>query len=626
MLLKKEVTTIPEGSPILDESIEKRVTIPNGRPAGNGFTTNNMERVPTSVPLQVEINGLRESGLSSPLTPDLRSLASSALPTPREQSSNNSTCTILPKGDLIPDSSEQLNLNGSSSVRMTSKKEDGVPLSNVLSGIPLSRKDIEVSKRRQVADKISRFKDQGSISYLVPQCESLTPIQLAIMTRTMKDSLPNNMRKYVFGEDEPPKKVLKTLPSIGDVDEMTDLSDMEMEEPENILQSSVRWAPEKVRYGGADARLVAELEDRYSHMQDLVTLERSLPQTEFEAKEDECARTRALVSRAPRKIFHHQFSLMSNQKGSVDYSQMQPSTSKDSDWHDPRTHPRITLSEVHPIERRMQAYTTLLSLVPSCTIRKSFDSSPWLNMREIEEEKQRNGWRRCAVRERRRMRIEERNQNKGNDSSDYEDTDQSDDDCMPKAPPLPKPKYERKEDKRRRRGRPPKDREGKDPPMGLTKIGRRHSMPTSARQSRQYDIDEYLPDFGTAHLPQKFDYKEIAIPNWHNIVDEGTVVEKDPSSENCEFCHVDLLLTIAQKHHFQEFEERQRFKIVQAHRDKAARDKREDRELSVVGSDPPSGQHTPQPVTIPPFDPKAPVLPAQKVSCAIPYSPRHFLV
>lgn len=53
-------------------------------------------------------------------------------------------------------------------------------------------------------------------------------MQLAILARSMKDVIPSTMGKYVFNDDEPPKKVLRTAPPPAVIDEdLTDLSDLE---------------------------------------------------------------------------------------------------------------------------------------------------------------------------------------------------------------------------------------------------------------------------------------------------------------------------------------------------------------------------------------------------------------
>lgn len=620
MLLKDDSQSFPNGSPSLDDiSLLKTAVVINGTfPINNGHG-HHEERIPTSVPLQVEVNGFRE-GVPSKLTSSPQTgrnsliSSSSSLPTPLLELGVASDSS-LPTGDVIP-KHESLGLGNTGSINIPSS--DDASLKNNNCSASQSQKDCDKRseerplKRKTVMERISQVQSCGKIKFLVPQCEGLSASQLSTLARKMKGAdsgLPKFIRNQVFEEQDMSNLSRISESTPGDFDEKTDISDIETDFTESLSTKTVQWTSKKLRFESNDIRIRNELESKYALLE---TLQQRQADSRLylvfeEQNEDSCARSRAVSCPERRQLIRHTFG--SSSREPVDYAQMQPSTSKDTS-RDLQWYKSLEYSEDAPVDRRMQSYMHLLSMVPSAVLRKRVDRSIWLNDHELNEERQRNGWNRTAERERRKQR--ERASAAGDDSSDYQDTDESDDEYVPKTLPISRPsgyKYKRK------RGRPPK--EGRDPPTPLAKIGRRHSVANSSR-SRQYEVDEYLPECGTAHLPQKIDYKEIIIPNWH---EHGESYEETADPSVCQSCSSDLLLAVAQSHHIQEFHEKRRF---QAYRDRAARDKAE-RENSVMGSDPPSGQHTPQPVIVPPFDPKSIVpLATWRSSEAKPYSPRTF--
>lgn len=212
MLLKDELSTAPVGSPVLeDNSVEKHASIHNGKGDTNGYTRTSTrnEHVPTSVPLKVEVNGFREVCIILLLlysyayfqaNPDplLSSLASTCLPTPLGQGSNNSSISSSMKGDLPSFSGSKSVMKGIISillcdlyvflklqllvemlivqinqVRVIYHPQCSFFFFSLCSFICFSshsaKKEAEVTKRKVIAEKIAKIKDLKQLSCLVPQ-------------------------------------------------------------------------------------------------------------------------------------------------------------------------------------------------------------------------------------------------------------------------------------------------------------------------------------------------------------------------------------------------------------------------------------------------------------------------
>uniref|UniRef100_A0A1I7XTU5 HUN domain-containing protein n=1 Tax=Heterorhabditis bacteriophora TaxID=37862 RepID=A0A1I7XTU5_HETBA len=332
-MLLKDSTSFPNGSPLLGnlpsekDDLNRKSNgvskLPNGSTDCSGLISD------VQKPLYVQINGFNKS---LPLDSPQSHVVSPTLPILNSSVSHLSPC--LPRNLSLSletnfNDVTSKNIPGTSSTSISpmslsnSKNSCGAPGPSGIrpllnSGPPRSqnsnpRRDIEVTKRRTITDKINRCKEQKCFDFIIPQCEAQSSTQLAMIVRRYKkcnnEDMPKLIRKYVYDEDEIDKKAsLAAEAPAGQYDDLTDMSDVETDN-RRIEVGALRWNEEKVRHGAFDIRTSRVLEDKLKQLKNL----------EEEVGSD--------VAR-------------------VDYSQMKPSTSTDMfSLADPRINAQISFIE-----------------------------------------------------------------------------------------------------------------------------------------------------------------------------------------------------------------------------------------------------------------------------------------
>lgn len=157
------------------------------------------------------------------------------------------------------------------------------PPSSLASPSGSVRKDHEMTRRRALVDRISKSRGPEYI-HLLPQAEGLSHTQTSILLRKNRgvltsEDMPYSMQKLIdcgaapdrtkelFAEkikDANRKRLLHA-----DIDELTDVSDIEEEKDPNVdsegrksPKNQSRWAPKRMRFSGMLARSETLLEEK----------------------------------------------------------------------------------------------------------------------------------------------------------------------------------------------------------------------------------------------------------------------------------------------------------------------------------------------------------------------------
>ncbi|KAK6029205.1 hypothetical protein OSTOST_04687 [Ostertagia ostertagi] len=241
-------------------------------------------------PLHVQVNGfgkapsqsISSSTLSTPLqpSPSLITLQEGCISA--ASSSQSSQTLVSPTPAPSP--------NSGSKAQPTSSKPPGTVGTPVLaysfrSSLPTpsqaSRREVEVTRRKTVVDKIVKGKERNAFKFFVFGFESQTPTQLAMAARRLKsvaeEKLPRHVLTRVYGEEESrnaKKRATQSLlmrqsrpSSYLDGDDSTDLSDIEVKEKVDTIAS--KWGQVKASVSSAMAKNAVEIESSIRHVCDL---------------------------------------------------------------------------------------------------------------------------------------------------------------------------------------------------------------------------------------------------------------------------------------------------------------------------------------------------------------------
>uniref|UniRef100_A0A7I4Y8L1 ANK_REP_REGION domain-containing protein n=1 Tax=Haemonchus contortus TaxID=6289 RepID=A0A7I4Y8L1_HAECO len=349
-------------------------------------------------PLHVQVNGFGKgpsqhvpsSSLSTPLQPSpspvtLQEGCNSAA------SSSQSYKTIA-SPTPVPSPSSGSKLQPS----LPKPQGDAGPSSSLSTSSQATRREVEVTRRKTVVDKIVKGKERNAFKFFVHGFESQTPTQLAMAARRLKnvaeEKLPRHVLTRVYGEEETrtsKKRSTQTLlmrqnrpSSLMEGDDSTDLSDVEVKEKFDSV--ALKWGHFKASVSSAMARNAVEIESGSRHVEDLdgyLCVDEQVPSCSSEVDSQSCSRIRPVDVRyclRRRQRYTYQFR-------SESVFQQYPAFSTCSPFS-------LDLDQVScPPLRYIEAYARIISMVPPFAIRSRIDLPIWLNRDPISEER-----RRCA--------------------------------------------------------------------------------------------------------------------------------------------------------------------------------------------------------------------------------------
>ncbi|GMS89067.1 hypothetical protein PENTCL1PPCAC_11242 [Pristionchus entomophagus] len=439
----------------------------------------------------------------------------------------------------------------------------------------------EVLKRRNIVEKIELLNTSGNkIESFIAQMESSTPNQISQNVRRYarkeNPNLPEKIKNFILeGNDSPvtsnkiKNDVQTNKPRTEDPGDETDYEDLDEVRPSasSCDPSTSQWLIERAEFVAMDTMIGEAIDSTHKEIlkltKDLEALESNGGERkekgeiageggEMVEEEGRCARLIPWDNKKRRKLMRMDEYLLNEL----------PSTSKNNAIFTP---PGFTQHALQYLHRS--------SVMASFHIRKNKSKSIWQNIRELEEEKSRNGVKKKEERDRREKRKMERaeKEEEYDDKSDeYEETDE-DDDEVPVANNLKKTNGAPKEKKRKRdterktsRREINKTRRSSDcPPHGMSRLSS-----VTSRPSMDGDAIDYLtPAFNhttwldqfRSQMPTNFTYQKIPVPECRRVEIED--VELDPNEDLSEFTTENMRMTMAIAHHALEHEERIRFQI-----------------------------------------------------------------
>ncbi|KAL6728816.1 hypothetical protein Aduo_010551 [Ancylostoma duodenale] len=305
-----------------------------------------------------------------------------------------------------------------------------------------SRREVEVTRRKTVVDKINKGREHNAFTFFVSGFESQTPTQLAMAARRMKSTaeerMPRHMVTRVYGEEE--AKVVKKrsaqtqlprprpiVPS-QEYDDSTDLSDVEVKE--KVETVTVKYGQMKATMSYKMAGNSVQVENISRQVEDLdgfLCVDGQVPSCSTELNPQSCARIRPIDVRytlTRRTRYSHQF-----RPGSTDAGLNQANPFESTGFC------ALNMAQVTcaPL-RYAEAFARMASMNPAFAIRSRIDVPFWLNREAIVIER-----RRCApmqfddaeeiergqsVSKSKRMRLSARSSVSSTDSSSMEESEE----------------------------------------------------------------------------------------------------------------------------------------------------------------------------------------------------------
>ncbi|GMT18715.1 hypothetical protein PFISCL1PPCAC_10012, partial [Pristionchus fissidentatus] len=433
----------------------------------------------------------------------------------------------------------------------------------------------EAMKRKDVVVKLEKMKEQGKLDLFITQLEATTPNQIALSVRRHAKnatSMPGAIKSLILdGMDASPPSLAprgressknEAVKKKGDDDEepteYDDLNEIDMAAPSS---SSPQWLMEQAKLIAVDTRLGYAIADNEEKMRNLEKKLRELETADRESldsmiessssgmgeEEGGCARLIAWTRRERRPLMRRDEYLLNEV----------PSTSREGR---DLTHPPCFVDQSNQ-------YLHRLAVMSGMHIRKNKKKSIWLNTREMEEEKARNGMRKKEEKEKREKKKMERAVKEEVDeekSDSYEDTDDDDDDEKIPVAATPEPSKKNGTTKERERKRPKKV----DRKRSRRSVETSYYQPLSIRKiSARRGSQDVRLDFDILHMPTRLPdlspgavYQEIEVPPFkiRRVAPEPNPQEQDFE----EFGTKNLMARIARQHHALEFEEKQRFSAM----------------------------------------------------------------
>ncbi|KAJ1349518.1 hypothetical protein KIN20_005100 [Parelaphostrongylus tenuis] len=299
-----------------------------------------------------------------------------------------------------------------------------------------SRREVEVTRRKTVVDKIVKGKEANAFKFFVSGFESQTPTQLAVAARRLKstaeDKMPRHMVTRVYGEEE--TRIVKRRseqPQLAqpnknlneEYDDSTDLSDVEVKE--KVDSVAVKWNQVKVEVSTEMAKNAVQVENAVRHIEDLdgyLCADEQEPSCSSHV--ETCARIRPLNVRYTRSCRTRYCFQLRSQNCRLSET---PYSSSGSCLLD--------LSRVNcPPLRYMEAFARLISMGPAFSIRSRVDVPVWLNKGLISEERRRcttiqfddgdDGDRGQTIPKSKRMRLTDRTPPSSTGSSSLEESEE----------------------------------------------------------------------------------------------------------------------------------------------------------------------------------------------------------
>ncbi|KAE9420172.1 hypothetical protein Angca_001174 [Angiostrongylus cantonensis] len=362
-------------------------------------------------PLHIHVNGF-----GKPSTVDKQSSSSHSFPSVQYSSSsatsNDGCSSAVSTLESVkrPVPSPLPSPSCASNVRSTTKNPPGVSGTSgpLIPSSFASRREVEVTRRKTVVDKIIKGREANAFKFFVSGFESQTPTQLAVAARRLKsaaeEKMPRHMVMRIYGEEEA-RNVKKRLgqPQFSrpnryvnqEYDDSTDLSDVEVKD--KVDSVALKWNQVKVAVSSDMAKNAVQVENAVRQIEDLdgfLCADGQEPSCSSHV--DSCARIRPLDTRythnrRTRYCLQLRFVVMilicnvpfilSLRSENYRLNETPYSCTRSC---------ALDLSQVNcPPLRYMEAFARLVSMGPAFSVRSRIDVPIWLNRDFISEERRR---------------------------------------------------------------------------------------------------------------------------------------------------------------------------------------------------------------------------------------------
>ncbi|KAK5980253.1 hypothetical protein GCK32_000945 [Trichostrongylus colubriformis] len=406
-----------------------------------------------------------------------------------------------------------------------------------------SRREVEVTRRKTVVDKIVKGKERNAFKFFVFGFESQTPTQLAVAARRLKsvaeEKLPRHVLTRVYGEEEAKTAKKRSVPapsarqnrptSSQEGDDSTDLSDIEVKE--KVDSTASKWGQVKAAMSSAMAKNAVEIESTSRHVEDLdgfLCVDEQLPSSSSGVGPHSCSRVRPVDVRYWLRRGHrfaHQFRSENDSQKYSAFATCNPVS--------------LNLDRVscHPC-RYIEAYARIISMAPSLSIRSRMDLPIWLNRDAISEER-----RRCAsvhfddtdeverpqhVSKSKRARLTERSSVSSTDTSSMEESEEERKD---KSYRIGGYSEKRRHEIRRARNKKKQRRRA------------RRLLGVESDSDSQESLDSYYKV--KLEMPK---YSDIEVPRWRKL-SQREVAELTKHQTPSECCSIERLENLVAKRH-----------------------------------------------------------------------------
>ncbi|CAJ0600269.1 unnamed protein product [Cylicocyclus nassatus] len=410
-----------------------------------------------------------------------------------------------------------------------------------------SRREVEVTRRKTVVDKINKGREHNAFTFFVSGFESQTPTQLAMAARRLKsvaeEKMPRHMLTRVYGEEE--GKVVKKrsvvqqhlprprpMASNQEYDDSTDLSDVEVKEKVETI--TVKYGQLKASVSYKMAENSVQMENIARQVEDLdgfLCVDGQVPSCSKEVDTQSCARVRPLDVRyvlTRRTRYTHQFRAPIAADGlnqSRLFSTSAPIT--------------LNMAQVTCAPMRYaEAFARMMSMNPAFAIRSRIDVPVWLNREAIGVER-----RRCApvhfdepdetergqsVSKSKRMRLSTRSSVSSSGTSSIEDSEEERKD---KSYTVGGFSEKRRHEIRRARNKKKQRRRV------------RRLMGVESDSDSDSSIDSYFKV--KMEMPK---YSDIEVPRWRKLAPEE-LIDITRHKEPCDRCSTTRLETLVARKH-----------------------------------------------------------------------------
>lgn len=353
-------------------------------------------------PLHVQVNGFgKASGQSLPSSSLSATYPISPSPV-ASQDGCSSAANSLVSGKSLASPALVLTPSSGSKIQPTFPKlppAAGDP-SALATSTTASRREVEVTRRKTVVDKIVKGKERNAFRFFVSGFETQTPTQLAMTARRLKstaeEKMPKHMITRIYGEEEarnvkkritPAQLARPTRPvPDSDGDYSTDLSDIEIQE--KVDSVSTKWGHVKAAVCSDMKRNAVEIENASRNVEDVdgfLCIDDQVPSCSSEASTRDsasCSRVRPVDER-----------YRSRRRQQLSYQFRSDCELRKRGAYSSACSPSLPLDKVNcSALRRLEAFARTISMAPVFSIRSRVDVPIWLNRDSVGEER-----RRCAA-------------------------------------------------------------------------------------------------------------------------------------------------------------------------------------------------------------------------------------